>query len=75
MPVPTRARLPLLITALALLAPTSFNAPLVAQTISVDTLIYDLKSLRNNKNVPDTIRKVAAKLYTEKASRGGAKKE
>ncbi len=44
MPVPTRARLPLLITALALLAPTSFNAPLVAQTISVDTLIYDLKS-------------------------------
>jgi HEAT repeat protein len=44
MPVPTRARLPLLITALALLAPTSFNAPLVAQTMSVDTLIYDLKS-------------------------------
>jgi HEAT repeat protein len=44
MPVPTRARLPLLITALALLTPTSFNAPLVAQTISVDTLIYDLKS-------------------------------
>ena len=44
MPVPTRARLPLLITALALLAPTSFNAPLVAQTVSVDTLIYDLKS-------------------------------
>lgn len=44
MPVPTRARLPLLITALALLAPTSFNAPMVAQTMSVDTLIYDLKS-------------------------------
>jgi hypothetical protein len=37
--------------------------------------VYDLKSLRHNKNVPDTIRKVAQKLYLEKASRGGAKKE
>jgi hypothetical protein len=34
-----------------------------------------LKSLRHNKNVPDTIRKVAAKLYAEKATRGGSKKE
>ena len=34
-------------------------------------MVYDLKSLRHNKNVPDTIRKVAAKLYTEKAMRGG----
>jgi HEAT repeat protein len=47
MPVPSRARLPILVVALALLAPTSFNARLVAQTkqqISVETLIYDLKS-------------------------------
>jgi hypothetical protein len=38
-------------------------------------MVYDLKSLRHNKNVPDTIRKVAQKLYLEKASRGGAKKD
>jgi HEAT repeat protein len=48
MPVSSRARrLPLVIVALALLAPTPFNTPLVAQTkqqISVETLIYDLKS-------------------------------
>ena len=37
--------------------------------------VFDLKSLRHNKNVPDTIRKVAAKLYADKATRGGAKKE
>jgi hypothetical protein len=47
----------------------------ISLTLIKTLLIYDLKSLRNNKNVPDTIRKVAAKLYTEKASRGGAKKE
>jgi hypothetical protein len=38
-------------------------------------MIQDLKSLRQNKNVPETIRKIAAKLYQEKASRGGPKKE
>ena len=38
-------------------------------------MVQDLKSLRQNKNVPETIRKVAAKLYQEKASRGGSKKE
>jgi hypothetical protein len=47
----------------------------ISLTLIKTLLIYDLKSLRHNKNVPDTIRKVAAKLYTEKASRGGAKKE
>jgi hypothetical protein len=47
----------------------------ISLTLIKTLMVYDLKSLRHNKNVPDTIRKVAAKLYTEKASRGGAKKE
>jgi hypothetical protein len=47
----------------------------VSLTLIKTLMVYDLKSLRHNKNVPDTIRKVAAKLYTEKATRGGAKKE
>jgi hypothetical protein len=52
------------------------RCPLDISLTLVKTLhVFDLKSLRHNKNVPDTIRKVAAKLYTEKASRGGAKKE
>lgn len=52
------------------------RCPLDISLTLVKTLtVYDLKSLRHNKNVPDTIRKVAAKLYLEKASRGGAKKE
>ena len=38
-------------------------------------MVQDLKSLRQNKNVPETIRKIAAKLYQEKASRGGPKKD
>jgi hypothetical protein len=52
------------------------RCPLDISLALVKTLhVYDLKSLRHNKNVPDTIRKVAAKLYTEKATRGGSKKE
>jgi hypothetical protein len=52
------------------------RCPLDISLTLVKTLhVYDLKSLRHNKNVPDTIRKVAQKLYTEKATRGGAKKE
>jgi hypothetical protein len=47
----------------------------ISLTLIKTLMVYDLKSLRQNKNVPDTIRKVAAKLYTEKATRGGAKKE
>ena len=43
----------------------------ISLTLIKTLMVYDLKSLRHNKNVPDTIRKVAAKLYTEKASRGG----
>ena len=52
------------------------RCPLDISLTLVKTLqVYDLKSLRFNKNVPDTIRKVAAKLYAEKATRGGAKKD
>jgi hypothetical protein len=52
------------------------RCPLDISLTLVKTLqVYDLKSLRHNKNVPDTIRKVATKLYTEKATRGGSKKE
>jgi hypothetical protein len=44
----------------------------ISLTLVKTLLVYDLKSLRHNKNVPDTIRKVAAKLYGEKATRGGS---
>ena len=40
----------------------------ISLTLIKTLMVYDLKSLRHNKNVPDTIRKVAAKLYTEKAT-------
>jgi hypothetical protein len=50
------------------------RCPLDISLTLVKTLqVYDLKSLRHNKNVPDTIRKVAAKLYGEKATRGGSR--
>jgi hypothetical protein len=52
------------------------RCPLDISLTLVKTLqVYDLKSLRHNKNVPDTIRKVAAKLYADKATRGGSKKD
>jgi hypothetical protein len=35
-------------------------------TLIKNLMVYDLKSLRFNKSVPDTIRQVAAKLYREK---------
>jgi hypothetical protein len=47
----------------------------ISLTLVKTLMVYDLKSLRHNKNVPDTIRKVAQKLYLEKASRGGAKRD
>jgi hypothetical protein len=47
----------------------------ISLTLIKTLMVYDLKSLRHNKNVPDTIRKVAAKLYLEKAARGGAKRD
>jgi hypothetical protein len=37
-------------------------------------MVYDLKSLQRNKNVSETIRKLAQKLYQEKASSGGKTK-
>jgi hypothetical protein len=45
----------------------------ISLTLIKTLMVYDLKGLRHNKNVPDTIRKVAAKLYQEKASREGSK--
>jgi hypothetical protein len=45
----------------------------ISLTLVKTLMVYDLKGLRHNKNVPDTIRKVAGKLYQEKASRGGKK--
>jgi hypothetical protein len=45
----------------------------VSLTLVKNLQVYDLKSLRHSKNVPDTIRKVAERLYQEKASRGGKK--
>src|SRR5262245_2615469 len=35
-------------------------------TLVRNLMIFDLKSLRNNKNVPETLRQVAFKLYREK---------
>lgn len=35
-------------------------------TLIKNLLVYDLKSLRQSKNVPETVRKVADKLYKEK---------
>ena len=47
----------------------------ISLTLIKGLMVQDLKGLRHNKNVPDTIRKVATKLYLEKASRGGSKAE
>ncbi|HZD94944.1 MAG TPA: hypothetical protein VE133_11865, partial [Candidatus Sulfotelmatobacter sp.] len=47
----------------------------ISLTLIKGLMVHDLKGLRHNKNVPDTIRKLAARLYEEKASRGGAKRE
>jgi len=38
----------------------------ISLTLIKNLLVYDLKSLRHSKNVPDTVRKVAEKLYKEK---------
>jgi hypothetical protein len=43
----------------------------ISLTLVKNLQVYDLKSLRHSKGVPDTIRKVAERLYQEKASRGG----
>src|SRR5215471_2759449 len=39
----------------------------ISLTLVKNLMIYDLKTLRNNKSVPDTIRQVAFKLYREKS--------
>jgi hypothetical protein len=36
-------------------------------TLIKNLMVYDLKALRNNKSVPETIRQVAFKLYREKS--------
>jgi hypothetical protein len=48
----------------------------ISLTLVKNLMVYDLKSLRHNKNVPETIRQVAAKLYREKTgpSREGTRK-
>ena len=38
----------------------------IVLTLIKNLLVYDLKSLRQNKNVADTVRKVAEKLYKDK---------
>jgi hypothetical protein len=45
----------------------------ISLTLVKTLMVHDLKSLRHSKGVPDTIRKIAAKLYQEKASHGGKK--
>jgi hypothetical protein len=37
-------------------------------------MVYDLKTLQRSRNVPETIRAVAQKLYREKALSGGKTK-
>ena len=43
----------------------------ISLTLIKNLLVYDLKSLRHSKNVPDTVRKVAEKLYKEKMDSRG----
>jgi hypothetical protein len=42
-------------------------------TLIKNLLVYDLKSLKTNKSVPETIRNVAGKLYRQKTNPGGKK--
>jgi hypothetical protein len=45
----------------------------ISLTLIKNLMVQDLKSLRHSKSVPDTIRKIAAKLYQDKASHGTKK--
>lgn len=47
----------------------------ISLSLIKNLMIYDLKSLQRNKNVSETIRKLAQKLYREKATSGGKTKE
>ena len=51
---------------------TNPRCPLdVSLTLVKNLLINDLKNLQANKNVPDTVRKVASKMYKEKTTPPG----
>jgi hypothetical protein len=43
----------------------------IALTLVRNLMVYDLKSLQRSRNIPETIRAVAQKLYREKATSGG----
>jgi hypothetical protein len=45
----------------------------ISLTLIKNLMVQDLKSLRHSKSVPDTIRKIATKLYQDKASHGTKK--
>lgn len=47
----------------------------VSLTLVKNLLVMDLKSLQGNKNVPDTLRKVATKLYKDKSTPAGQRAE
>jgi hypothetical protein len=47
----------------------------VSLTLIKNLLLSDLKSLQSNKNVPDTVRRVAYKMYKEKSTPPGQKPE
>ena len=38
----------------------------IALTLVKNLLVYDLKSLRHSKSIPETLRRLAAELYKEK---------
>jgi hypothetical protein len=47
----------------------------ISLTLVRNLMVYDLKTLQRSRNVPETIRAVAQKLYREKALSGGKTKE
>jgi hypothetical protein len=46
----------------------------ISLSLIKNLMVYDLKALQRNKNVSETIRKLAQKLYQEKATSGGKTK-
>ena len=47
----------------------------VSLTLVKNLLVIDLKPLQSNKNVPDTLRKVATKMFKEKTAAAGQRPE
>jgi hypothetical protein len=43
----------------------------ISLTLVRNLMVYDLKTLQRSRNIPETIRVVAQKLYREKALSGG----